>query len=615
VASTDLVINIIGNAKSAVDALDEFGNKAKESESKWTALRTGVTVASAAIVAGVGAFAKDSIDAFSEAEDSQAQLERAYEKFPAIANVSIDALRALNTEIQHKTGFDDDALAASQATLAQYGLTGDQIRQLTPLMADYAAKTGKDVNTAAEDMGKAVLGQGKALKAVGVDFKDAGAAGGNFDQLMKGLDGTVGGFAETMGDTASGKMKILETNFGDIQETVGQLLLPALTAVTDIGVKFTEWLGQNPDIVTAVAIAVGVLTAAIIGANIAMWAMAANPIVLLIMAIVVAVGLLIAGVWLLVQNWDTVVAWLSSVWQGFVSWITGVINGFVSWWNSIWTAVGQWISDVWTGFVNWITGVWNGFVAFIVAGLTLYLDFWMGIWNAVASFVSGVWTGFVNWIVGVWNGFAAFMMAALNGYLSFWVGVWNTIAGFVSGVWNGIVNAVSGAIGWVGSAIQNGLNFISSVWSGVWNGLAGIVAGAFNGVLGWIESGVNGAIDIINGMISAVNNVGGAIGVHIGLIGHVGLPRLATGTVTNGPMVALIGDNPGGREVVSPLDTYQDELRRAYTAGRTSRTVVAVGATENGPVRLDDYSLQKLGQIIVDGINRGGTKAVFDSLS
>ena len=575
-ASTDLVINIIGNAKSAVDALEEFGNKAKESESKWTALKTGVTIGSAAIVAGIGSFAKDSIEAFAGAEEQQAQLERAYEKFPAVANVSIDALRALNSEIQAKTGYDDDALAASEASLAQFGLTGEQIRQLTPLMADYAAKTGKDLPTAADDLGKAVLGQGKALKAVGVDFKDAGSSGANFDQLMKGLDGTVGGFADTMGETASGKAKILATEFENIQETVGQMLMPALKGLTDIGVKVTKWLSDNPTLVTGLATAVGVLAGAVLAINVAMWANTAatwasnaawlaSPITWIVVAIVALIAAIVA----LAMNWDQVTQWVATVWAGFITWITGVMDGFVGWWNGIWAAVGQWISDVWSGFVNWIVGVWNGFVGFLMAGLTAYLNFWIGIWNA--------------------------------------------IAGFVSGVWNGIVSAVSGAIGWVGSAIQNGLTFINDVWSNIWNGLGGIVRNVFNGVLDWIGSGINGAIDLINGMIGAVNNIGGGIGIHLGLIGHVSLPHLAAGTITNGPMVALVGDNPGGREVIAPYDSYIDELRYAAGIGQASNPAASRGG---GPMSLDDRTITKLGQIIgrvvVDGINRGNTQLLHD---
>ena len=45
-----------------------------------------------------------------------------------------------------------------------------------------------------------------------------------------------------------------------------------------------------------------------------------------------------------------------------------------------------------------------------------------------------------------------------------------------------------------------------------------------------------------------------------GLAGLASVPALAKGGITDGPMMALIGDNPGGKEVVSPLDTLQDML-------------------------------------------------------
>ena len=35
------------------------------------------------------------------------------------------------------------------------------------------------------------------------------------------------------------------------------------------------------------------------------------------------------------------------------------------------------------------------------------------------------------------------------------------------------------------------------------------------------------------------------------------LPRLAQGGITNGPTLAMVGDNVGGREVISPLDKLQ----------------------------------------------------------
>lgn len=486
----ELAVKIVGDASSAVKAFDETADAAGRANSKFDAARAGITIASAAVVAAVGAFALSSVDAFAEAEQSQAALVAAFDKFPALADTNIEALRALNTEIQRKTGFDDDQLAASQATLAQFGLTGEQIQQLTPLMADYASKTGKDVTTAAEDLGKAVLGQGRALKDVGVDFTDTGSAAGNFDQLIAGLDGTVGGFAETMGGTTAGKMAILEAGFGDIQETVGEMLVPALSWLVEVGTAVTNWMADNPEVVQALAIAVGVLTVAIIAANVAMWALSANPIVLLIMAIIVAVGLLIAGIWLLVSNWDTVVAWITEVWSGFMSWISDVIDGFLSWWNGVWTEVGNFFQEAWNNLITVVRWLWeNSFIGWLTNTLIFFIQNWESIWTQVGR-----------------------------------------------------------------------------IFGDVWNGFVGIVKNIWNSILGWIEGGVNGAIRLINGMIDGVNAVGGAFGIELAYIPTVNLPRLANGGVTTGPMAAIIGDNPGGREIVSPLDEAQRSMERAAVA-------------------------------------------------
>lgn len=482
-ASTrDLAINIIGNSKSAVKAFDDVGDAADRQAGRLNALKGAATIASAAVVAGVAAFASQSIAAYAEAEKSQAALTAAYEKFPAVSDVTIEAMRALNTEVQRKTGFDDDALAASQATLAQFGLTGEQIKQLTPLMADYAAKTGKDIETAATDMGKAILGQGRALKNVGIEFSDTGTAAGNFEQLVSGLDGTVGGFAETMGDTAAGKAQILEQSFGDLQEMIGEMLIPALEWIVEVGTTVTQWMADNPAVVEALAIAVGVLTAAIIVLNIAMWAAAANPIVLLIAAIIVAVLALIAGIWWLVANWDQVWAAISFAWQNFMAWIKSGIDGFVAWWNGIWTAVGLFLSNAWQ-----------------------------------------------NWIV----------------------------------------NPIKAAVLWIWNTVNRFLNTLRTGWENAWTGIGNFVKGIWNNIIGWIEGGVNGAIDLINGLLGAANAVGAVTGGwHIDLIPHVSLPRLATGGLTSGPMAAIIGDNRGGRELVQPLDRTEAMLERVYTAGQ-----------------------------------------------
>jgi len=50
-----------------------------------------------------------------------------------------------------------------------------------------------------------------------------------------------------------------------------------------------------------------------------------------------------------------------------------------------------------------------------------------------------------------------------------------------------------------------------------------------------------------------------------GLAGLAAIPALAKGGITDGPMMALIGDNPGGKEVVSPLDDLMGMIQTAVS--------------------------------------------------
>lgn len=272
--------------------------------------KVGVAAAAGLAVAGAAAVKMgiDSVQAFAAAEEAQNKLNFAYEKFPALTDVSVDAIRRLNSALALKTRFDDDATASAQAVLAQFGLTGQQLMRLTPLLQDYAARTGKDLTGAAEDLGRALLGQGRALKAVGLDLQDAGSLTGNFEQLVAGLSSTVGGFAERDAETAAGKLAILTNRFGEVQEAIGEALMPALdelikfiendglTALEDFAAWFADdgitaiqdfvdtiaQMKEDGSLVPTIVGGLVAITSAQIGLNAAM---AANPIGFVILAL------------------------------------------------------------------------------------------------------------------------------------------------------------------------------------------------------------------------------------------------------------------------------------------------------------------------------------------
>lgn len=535
----DLIVKILVD-DADVQKFEKAGDKALN----FGSMLDRGAVASAGALAALGAGALFAGDAAAEAEQSQMRLQFALDQFPATADTNAEALYRLNEALALKTQYDDDAYASGQAVLAQYGLTGEQIAQLTPLLGDYAAKTGVDVATAAQQLGNALLGQGRSLKQVGIDFVDGGSVAANYEQILAGLTTQVGGFAEQQGTTATGANAIFKNSLGELWETLGQELLPVMVSVAQQGREVMSWMTENSGVVKGLAIGTAILATAVIAVSGAMkgyaliqavsgalsafraaqaaaavattvqtgaqWAnnaaWYASPVTWIILAIIAAIALLVAaGIWLY-ENWDEVTKWLGEAWQNVSDWFIAVGDGIATWWNDLWTGIAQWVLDTFGPMIMWVMERFEMFqLAIRVIG------------DAIAQWWNGLWSG------------------------------------------------------------------IGDFFASIWSGLEDIVRGAWNGIVGWIESGVNNAINLINGVIRGVNSVGGAVGIQLNLIPNVRIPRLATGGITLGPQLAMVGDNPGGREAILPLDSP------------AARDLLGGGGE---PTDLSDSSIEKLARAL-----------------
>lgn len=272
-AASDVTLRMIltGDDRSASRALKGVGSEAGKTGGKMSKFAgmgkvAMLGIAGALIGVGIaaGKFGADSVKAYADAEKSQAKLEDAYKRFPKVSDVNIESLRKYNQELQRKTGADADDVAASQANLAMFGLTGKQIKATTPLLVDYANKTGKSMPDAAKTMGKALLGNTKALKDMGISYKSTGDPAKDYANIMGLLKDKVGGYTASLPE-AETKSKILAASFGDLQEKVGAKLQPALIALTDAGIGMLDWLDQNPEVAAGASAAFELLGGALSG--------------------------------------------------------------------------------------------------------------------------------------------------------------------------------------------------------------------------------------------------------------------------------------------------------------------------------------------------------------
>ena len=335
-----------------------MGGRVSKSSAGFAAMGAAVTTAGIALGRMLFQFGSDSVKAFAEAQTAQAKLEDSFSRFPALADTNIDRLRKLNTELMNKTRFDDDAFASGQAILAQFKLTGSQLESITPLLADYAAKSGKDLPTAASTLGKAFLGNTRALKELGINYKSTGDQAKDIANITALVQAKVGGFAEKEGKTAAGQAAILSNRFGEMKETLGAQLLPALLKLTEIGIKVVDFMTKHKDIMIP-------LIAVIAAVTIAQWAwnvaLTANPIGV----IIVGIALLVAGIVFLA----TKTKFFQTIWR--VAW-GGIKSAAMAVWDwlsklperlgRVFFKVAEFIGRPFRAAFNMIANLWNNTV-------------------------------------------------------------------------------------------------------------------------------------------------------------------------------------------------------------------------------------------------------------
>lgn len=214
---------------------------------------------------------------------------------------------------------------------------------------------------------------------------------------------------------------------------------------------------------------------------------------------------------------------------------------------------------------------------------------------------------FTQVFVGVIGAAVRTIIGIIRGMLNIVTGIFKVITGILTGnwskAWEGVKQILRGAVGIIGSILRGLLSSAGAILKGLGSlivagvkaipgllrglgGLflsagkfiiqsfvdgmknaAGLIAGIAGNVWDTVRGLLNGAIDKINAAVEFTIDLPGPKNLSVN---PPNIPHLATGGVTNGPTVAVVGDNFGGREVVSPLDDLWDQMNRVYNAGRTS---------------------------------------------
>ena len=201
-----------------------------------------------ALAAAVGgfsfaAFATSAVEAFMEAEDAAAQLQRVLESTNFAAGFNAVQINEFAADLQKTTRFEDDAIAKGMALLATFtNIKGDNFKAATTAALDLSTVMGTDLQASITQIGKALNDPIKgitALSRVGVSFSEEQKAKikelvgvGKLQEaqlvILAELSKEFGGQASAAANTTAGRLAQLNNAWGDIKETIGELVVNVL---------------------------------------------------------------------------------------------------------------------------------------------------------------------------------------------------------------------------------------------------------------------------------------------------------------------------------------------------------------------------------------------------
>lgn len=229
----------------ASQAVSGIGNAAK-------GMATVVSGAATAAAAYLVNFGRQSVDAALKAEEVTAKFQQVA-KNNNWADEEQKALLGLNKTLGQTGVVSAGTLKAAQAQLGTFALTADQVKTLTPALADMIANN-KGYNATAQDgvqianlLGKVMTGNATALSKYGVTMTDAqkkilqeGSASEKAAMAAQVLEANFGGINKALAETPQGKMTILQHEIAGLKTSVGNDLIAAFGGVGGAVIKMVQ---------------------------------------------------------------------------------------------------------------------------------------------------------------------------------------------------------------------------------------------------------------------------------------------------------------------------------------------------------------------------------------
>lgn len=405
-------------------------------------------------------------------------------------------------------------------------------------------------------------------------------------QALSTISGAVGQVFLTLLQELAPIIVALAPGLAALALQLASVLVPALQAAGPLLQGLAKFLSDNMDVVGPFVIALGGLAIAmkayaagqaIASAAMKVWsvmtkvvpaatkawaaaqwllnvAMTANPIGLIIVAVIalIAIIVLIATkttwfqdlwkvVWGAIKSaasavadwfkntlapifsavWDTLVGVFQKAW----SLIKGVfdiwLSGVKAWWGVISSIIGFFSSAFKAAFdlvASIVSTAWAVVSAIFEVWKTVMAAIWKPVLDAVVGVfkwawgaITGIITGFVNWITpylkAAWDAVTGALKAAWNVITSAASAAWDFIKGVIVGFANWLRPYITTAINTVSAFLTGAWNTIKNTASGVWNAIKTVFTTVWNQIVGIARTAVNNVTNVFNGIKKIVDSI------------------------------------------------------------------------------------------------------------